>query len=525
MTGSYTARAVYVAPSGLVRLLGCVFPGLRFASPWAVTCRPFGAYLDGNEHDGREELADEGPNDLRQDLAWRIADRDGVRRIPVTQIRSMDPPRLFPLGTGESIGALTHFDLVLLDQDGVLTLLRIMETDDLGALKDAYGDSLNFLESRRTESADRPSRPVTMRGWDQVAGPGWESSGGEEAIGEFFGKGFLPRLWELVEENLRERRIRYIVAVRRLPEEVERLVNQMRAERKVSVYALEVGDTDASEIPWRLVGNGADADEHGRGEWFQYVVKHGEVISRTKTGCPAERLQIRAGALADPLEVVFTPDEPHESDEEEPELFGDQALAKAREELGASALPLPPFPADIVPSLRRLGAWCYATRMPEFRPYNFAEFAAAARAGRVEDIALLAQAGHGINSWALHYYLVQGPLHLFIQLGWGGVYNDEARARAEITACYALAAEIQGLAKEAMARGVLTETHTLTVAISDFYGSWWKEETVDPPSDSLFGDSDSERWAQSDVRCDPWNRKPPQEVLQEVVAWLRSQLE
>ena len=33
-------------------------------------------------------------------------------------------------------------------------------------------------------------------------------------------------------------------------------------------------------------------------------------------------------------------------------------------------------------------------------------------------------AGHGINSYAMHYFLVYGPVALFAQLPWGGAYMD-----------------------------------------------------------------------------------------------------
>ena len=36
----------------------------------------------------------------------------------------------------------------------------------------------------------------------------------------------------------------------------------------------------------------------------------------------------------------------------------------------------------------------------------------------VADYLLLGHAGHGIQSYAIHYYVVRGPLALFLQIGW-----------------------------------------------------------------------------------------------------------
>jgi hypothetical protein len=38
----------------------------------------------------------------------------------------------------------------------------------------------------------------------------------------------------------------------------------------------------------------------------------------------------------------------------------------------------------------------------------------------------LSHAGHGINSYALNFRLVLGPLALLVQQSWGGVYGDSA---------------------------------------------------------------------------------------------------
>ena len=56
----------------------------------------------------------------------------------------------------------------------------------------------------------------------------------------------------------------------------------------------------------------------------------------------------------------------------------------------------------------------------------------------IEDYVLLAHAGHGVNSYAIHVFVVHGPLALFLQVPWGGVYMDpkkSARRLADVFDC------------------------------------------------------------------------------------------
>jgi len=83
------------------------------------------------------------------------------------------------------------------------------------------------------------------------------------------------------------------------------------------------------------------------------------------------------------------------------------------------------------------------------------------------DYAVLAHAGHGINSYAIHCFLVVGRLRIFLQLTWGGVYEDNApRARA-IETCFALVDTLVETYDNAGA-----QDPTLTVAGSSFCGSF-----------------------------------------------------
>jgi hypothetical protein len=50
--------------------------------------------------------------------------------------------------------------------------------------------------------------------------------------------------------------------------------------------------------------------------------------------------------------------------------------------------------------------------------------------------ARLGHNGHGVNSWAMHYYLVQPALAILLQIAWGGIYTDNALAERGIAVAF-----------------------------------------------------------------------------------------
>ncbi|WP_433606454.1 hypothetical protein ACQP2P_30075 [Dactylosporangium sp. CA-139114] len=95
-----------------------------------------------------------------------------------------------------------------------------------------------------------------------------------------------------------------------------------------------------------------------------------------------------------------------------------------------SRLPVPPVPEPLRPRLRTVRDWCWATReIDGFRMYMFEpDFPADVLAARVPDYVAVSHAGHGVNSYAINYHLVHGPLAVLLQVGWGGIYTDNSAA-------------------------------------------------------------------------------------------------
>lgn len=88
----------------------------------------------------------------------------------------------------------------------------------------------------------------------------------------------------------------------------------------------------------------------------------------------------------------------------------------------------------------------------------------------VEDYAVLSHAGHGVNSYAIQYYLVHGFLHMFLHLGWGGAYMDAEATAARIRDCFSLADQV---VEATQGMPGFRAGERLIVVGSDFYGGYW----------------------------------------------------
>src|SRR4051794_27307400 len=104
-------------------------------------------------------------------------------------------------------------------------------------------------------------------------------------------------------------------------------------------------------------------------------------------------------------------------------------------------LPLPPIPRRFAGSLRTLGPAFFATRADPPDLYA-AEGFLVDLACDPEDYLAFGQIGHGVNAWAMHYALVDGPLALYVQIPWGGAYADNALAGREVARAFARCAAL-----------------------------------------------------------------------------------
>ncbi len=145
-------------------------------------------------------------------------------------------------------------------------------------------------------------------------------------------------------------------------------------------------------------------------------------------------------------------------------------IEKARQLFQEAGLAFPAIPPVLEARLKEQDTWLFSTRKIEISPYDLQHYADEADGPRGEDYAVLAHTGHGINSHAVQYYLVHGPLRMFLHLGWGGVYMDADEGAATIRECFSLADKIVSAVTPLESLGA---GGRLKIVGSDFYGSHW----------------------------------------------------
>lgn len=138
------------------------------------------------------------------------------------------------------------------------------------------------------------------------------------------------------------------------------------------------------------------------------------------------------------------------------------ALKEMMELLSEAGLAMPPIPKDLQSKMYRVRRWCYATRdIDPLEMYRFDRYLVEAVVERPQPYFAFSHAGHGINSYAINYQLVIGPLALFTQIPWGGAYMDDQRQTARVRHIFERCADLLGNTPER------TEPRRLLVAISE----------------------------------------------------------
>jgi hypothetical protein len=132
-------------------------------------------------------------------------------------------------------------------------------------------------------------------------------------------------------------------------------------------------------------------------------------------------------------------------------------------------LPLPAIPPDLMAQMRPVHEWLYATRDLPADPYDMRAYLLEVGTGQAPEYAVLGQAGHGVQSYFLHYYLVHGPLALFLRCSWGGAYANREDDARYITRRFA---EADALAAAVPALG-LAAGERLVVSDDDTTGASW----------------------------------------------------
>ena len=174
-------------------------------------------------------------------------------------------------------------------------------------------------------------------------------------------------------------------------------------------------------------------------------------------------------------------------------------IEKARQLFEKEGFDLPAIPVVFAKQIKQREKWLFSSRAIPKSPNYSSFYVDEVSNNEVGDYALISYSRNGANWMAIHYYLVFGPLRMFLELGRGGMYTDDAGDAiqvAKIRECLLLADKIVP-ATMAMCK----VNDRLTIFCSDFHGSYW----VAPGQDA----QEIER------RCNY-----PKDVLSEVLEWL-----
>jgi hypothetical protein len=160
------------------------------------------------------------------------------------------------------------------------------------------------------------------------------------------------------------------------------------------------------------------------------------------------------------------------------------AIDEARQLFAQAGLPFPFIPPEMRETFEKIEDWVYGTRLKIPWLYEIRQYATEAITTDIADYLLLGHAGHGIQSWAMHYYLVRGPLALFLQIAWGGAYTDEEKAIGQISTRFAQANDLIQKVEEARQKGSFQPGERLIIVSSEFHDSYWTRINYTRDSDS-----------------------------------------
>jgi hypothetical protein len=151
------------------------------------------------------------------------------------------------------------------------------------------------------------------------------------------------------------------------------------------------------------------------------------------------------------------------------------AVDRARALFAEQGLPFPSLPENLAAQLRQRGELVFTTIDHQYSPYAIHYYAEPLiRGGDSDDYAVIGFDGHGLNSHAVHYYLVEGSLALFIQRPWGGVYMDPETFRPLIERAFKLAGELREKMAFAHRMGLVLPGRRLiaVLSMSESYCGW-----------------------------------------------------
>ena len=119
-----------------------------------------------------------------------------------------------------------------------------------------------------------------------------------------------------------------------------------------------------------------------------------------------------------------------------------------------------------------MNPWCFSSRTnTTTSAYNIQSFIQELSETYIERYVIIEHAGHGANSYALHYYMVDDHYALFLQLPWGGIYSNRDEDTKRIRRSFRQAWELVEIVRKQTDSEVTPTRRRLVVVESGFYES------------------------------------------------------
>jgi len=147
------------------------------------------------------------------------------------------------------------------------------------------------------------------------------------------------------------------------------------------------------------------------------------------------------------------------------------SIDDARQFFADAGLAFPPVPAALEASVVKQGEAIFGTRPAEPPLYTLEAWVAEAMRG--PEFVLFGMDGHGINSWATHFYLVHGPLAILMQVAAGGALMSTADTATRVEGAWESVAALMDDLNNAQRAGKLPAGKRLVVVDSDLGNSRW----------------------------------------------------
>jgi hypothetical protein len=150
-------------------------------------------------------------------------------------------------------------------------------------------------------------------------------------------------------------------------------------------------------------------------------------------------------------------------------LTSSEAAADAFRSAG---LLLPPLPRELAGALQQFGPMAFGTH--DANPADRDDWLARAHDPDAPAAVAMNHAGHGVNSYALAYQLIQPALAVFVRQSFGGVYGDQEAERKRFNSIMERLEEVVIVVDAASRSGRIQNGHRLIIVIDDRDGDGWE---------------------------------------------------